>query len=308
MVLDWIQVDYPVMVVGQSLSQTEGFKCLVLFMSDGRMERAIDRRIGASPAVMRALIQSMVITFIMVPAFLFLLFLSGTSVLLSAPLDNDNKSETLMLLDDIVIPDIRTRNADPCTARGCKWPKYGHFVLVPYEISSDYSVKERNQIIDGLQSFNKSTCIRFVQRTSSHRDYIHFFLGDGCWSYLGRQKGGQKISLTNKGCLHLGKIQHEILHALGFNHEQSRSDRDKYVKILFDNIKPGKRGNFEKKKTNNLGTTYDFDSVMEYANKAFSKNGKPTIVAKSDPNLVFGQRIQMDDNDINRVNKLYECC
>ncbi|KAM4596427.1 high choriolytic enzyme 2-like [Fundulus diaphanus] len=246
----------------------------------------------------------------MVPAFLFLLFLSGTSVLLSTAVDNDDddaSAETPMLLDDIVIPDIRTRNADPCTATGCKWPKSGRFVFVPYEISSAYSEKERNCIIDALKSFRESTCIRFVPRKSSHRDYIHFFSGRGCWSSLGRQNGGQKISLNRKGCFRFGTIQHEILHALGFNHEQVRSDRDEYVRILFKNIEKGKRANFEKKKTNNLGTPYDFNSVMEYPNDAFSKNGKPTIVAKSNPKLKFGQRIKMDVNDIARVNRLYKC-
>ncbi|XP_035991807.1 high choriolytic enzyme 2 isoform X4 [Fundulus heteroclitus] len=244
----------------------------------------------------------------MVPAFFFLLFLSVPSVLLCAPVDVDDASaETPMLLDDIVIPDIQSRNADPCTAWGCKWPKSERFVYVPYNISTAYSEKERNRIIDALKSFRKSTCIRFVRRKSSHRDYIHFFSGQGCWSYLGRQKGGQKISLNRKGCFRFGTIQHEILHALGFNHEQVRSDRDKYVRIIFKNIEEGKRGNFEKKKTNNLGTPYDFNSVMEYPNKAFSKNGKPTIVAKCNPKLKFGQRIKMDVNDIARVNKLYKC-
>ncbi|KAK5601288.1 hypothetical protein CRENBAI_001775 [Crenichthys baileyi] len=52
-------------------------------------------------------------------------------------------------------------------------------------------------------------------------------------------RGGRtEISLQKNGCLSRSTIQHEVLHALGFNHEQTRSDRDKYVRILYKNIKP----------------------------------------------------------------------
>ncbi|KAM4744339.1 high choriolytic enzyme 1-like [Anableps anableps] len=218
-----------------------------------------------------------------------------------------HQQATPELLDDIAIPDAWMRNADPCTAQGCKWPKSGRYVKVPYEISSAYSQKQREYIVDGLKSFHTSTCIRFVPRTSSDRDYIHFFSGQGCWSYVGRQTGGQYISLQKRDCVYNEAVQHEVLHALGFDHEQVRSDRDSYVQILFENIEPEKKFAFEKVQTNNLGTPYDFNSVMEYRNDAFSKNGKPTIVAKSNPNLKFGNAKEMSANDIIRINKLYEC-
>ena len=60
-----------------------------------------------------------------------------------------------------------------------------------------------------------------------------------CWSYLGRQGGRQSISLMKNGCLYQSTVQHEVLHALGFHHEQVRSDRDRYVQILTQNIQPG---------------------------------------------------------------------
>lgn len=36
-----------------------------------------------------------------------------------------------------------------------------------------------------------------------------------------------------------GRAIHEIMHALGIFHEQSRSDRDRFVKIHKENIVPG---------------------------------------------------------------------
>uniref|UniRef100_A0A3Q2PUR6 Metalloendopeptidase n=1 Tax=Fundulus heteroclitus TaxID=8078 RepID=A0A3Q2PUR6_FUNHE len=245
---------------------------------------------------------------IMISAFVFLLFLSVATVSLSKPVDKDDDFETPMLLDDIAIPDLSSKNADPCTAHGCLWPKTGSHIFVPYEISKDYSSKEHAAILAALKGFHQSTCIRFIPRKPVDQDYIYFFSKTGCWSYLGRMKGQQTISLQKDGCLSPSTIQHEILHALGFNHEQVRSDRDEYVRILFENIEPGKEHNFDKKKTNNLGTPYDFKSIMEYANNDFSKNGKPTIVAIKNPKLKFGNAQKMSSNDIARVNKLYQCC
>jgi hypothetical protein len=56
-------------------------------------------------------------------------------------------------------------------------------------------------------------------------------------------------------------------HAIGFNHEQSRSDRDGFVRIRNENIPPPLQFNFNKLPTNqvtNLGVAYDYRSVMHY--------------------------------------------
>ena len=60
-----------------------------------------------------------------------------------------------------------------------------------------------------------------------------------CWSYLGKQPPGryarpQLVSLAS-GC-YLAIPAHEIMHALGRFHEQSRADRDTYVRIITGNI------------------------------------------------------------------------
>ncbi|XP_049899777.1 uncharacterized protein LOC126389867 [Epinephelus moara] len=62
MVLSRKRVDCPLQVKGEVLRQVEEFKYLgILFTSEGRMEREIDRRIGAASAVMQALIRSVVV-------------------------------------------------------------------------------------------------------------------------------------------------------------------------------------------------------------------------------------------------------
>lgn len=108
-----------------------------------------------------------------------------------------------------------------------------------------------------------------------------------------------------KGCFRKGTIIHEFIHALGFFHQQSAPERDDYVDVVWDNIQEGKERNFEKREaSNSLGFPYDYESVMHYSDKAFSKNGERTIVPK-DPEAHLGQRVRMSDTDVRKLNKKY---
>jgi hypothetical protein len=62
-----------------------------------------------------------------------------------------------------------------------------------------------------------------------------------CWSHMGKivNKGAQELSVQIPGCIHHSVSLHELLHALGFAHEQTRPDRDSYVRIYNENILPG---------------------------------------------------------------------
>jgi hypothetical protein len=127
------------------------------------------------------------------------------------------------------------------------------------------------------------------------------------------QRGGQQLNLTPNnpevGCFRLYTIVHEFLHALGFFHMQSATERDEYVEIVWENIQPEMTYNFDKYNASAIsqyGTEYDYGSVMHYPAKAFTINNQDTIVPLRDlGDNIMGQRLRLSESDIARVNNLY---
>uniref|UniRef100_A0A671LY63 Metalloendopeptidase n=1 Tax=Sinocyclocheilus anshuiensis TaxID=1608454 RepID=A0A671LY63_9TELE len=205
------------------------------------------------------------------------------------------------LMDDIA---VNERNAEPCTSFSCLWPKYSDGkIYVPYVIANHYSSREVEIIKRGLDSFSYSTCIHFFPR-SNERDYISIESHSGCYSYVGRQGYSQTVSLDRNGCLYHNIVQHELLHALGFNHEQTTSKSSGRTSLMVHYMKY----NFNKINTLNQGTPYDYSSVMQYERYAFSKNGLPTMIPIPNNNAALGTSTEMSQNDIIRINRLYQCC
>src|SRR5690606_37058397 len=153
------------------------------------------------------------------------------------------------------------------------WPNN----TVYYSIDSNLGSKER--VTDAIRHWEANSSVRFVQRTSQS-NYAYFTPGSGCSSYIGMIGGRQNITLSSS--CSTGSTIHEIGHAIGLWHEQSRVDRDKHIKILYENIQSGREHNFKtyaqsgydgKEFTSSL----DFGSIMMYGPYSFSSNGKPTI-------------------------------
>ena len=90
------------------------------------------------------------------------------------------------------------------------------------------------------------------------------------------------LSLGDKGTklCRMGILVHELAHALGFWHEQSRTDRDEHVKIIQANIHPLMMRNFRKythQLTDPLGVEYDYGSIMHYGEKVKNMCDSPLV-------------------------------
>ncbi|XP_071055448.1 zinc metalloproteinase nas-4-like [Onthophagus taurus] len=194
--------------------------------------------------------------------------------------------------------------------------------VVPYQIVGPYNEEGTEMIKWAINEFVNKTCIKLRPKENEDTDYLVFTNNKtGCWSYVGKQGGKQEINLQHPACVRKdrrGTILHEIMHALGFVHEHTRPDRDKYIDVLWDNINQAMRDNFNKTPDDLVSSheiSYDYGSLMQYSMYAFSTKGynKPTLRPKfssilyNEPNQSFklGQRTYFSEKDLQKIKILY---
>ncbi|EYC12136.1 hypothetical protein Y032_0048g1629 [Ancylostoma ceylanicum] len=150
---------------------------------------------------------------------------------------------------------------------------------VNYFFDPSATPEVRSVFTKGARLWMKDTCIDFREnREAPHR--IRVFREKGCWSYVGSLGRQQDLSL-GRGCESVGTAAHEIGHAIGFFHTQSRHDRDNYITFNVQNVKPDWVDQFTKQTpaTNeNYGIPYDYGSIMHYGTNSASYNGRPTMI------------------------------
>ncbi|XP_075825350.1 meprin A subunit beta-like isoform X1 [Microtus pennsylvanicus] len=186
-----------------------------------------------------------------------------------------------------------------------RWPH-----TIPYVLDDSLDMNAKGVILNAFERYRLKTCIDF-KPWSGEANYISVFKGSGCWSSVGNRHVGKQELSIGENCDRIATVQHEFLHALGFWHEQSRSDRDDYVTIVWDRILSGREHNFniyDDSVSDSLNVPYDYTSVMHYSKTAFQNGTEPTIVTRiSDFENVIGQRMDFSDYDLLKLNHLYNC-
>ncbi|CAJ0600671.1 unnamed protein product [Cylicocyclus nassatus] len=161
---------------------------------------------------------------------------------------------------------------------------YFNFLSFVFKLPVSGRVHELNAkgtVFQAFEMYRLKSCIDF-KPYEGEKSFIKFEKQGGCFSSVGKQPSGQVLSLGTR-CDHKAIVEHELLHALGFYHMQSRQDRDDYVKIWLDQVTDG----------HSLSTkTPDIPTITTNIPEFYN---------------IIGQYLDFSEQDVVRLNKMYNC-
>jgi hypothetical protein len=183
------------------------------------------------------------------------------------------------------------------------WPKNE----IAYSFEANFPNPDRvNRVIN---YFNEFTPVKFVPYSGTQSDSIVFARTDVqlCLSYVGRISGHQPIYLDDR-CGER-EIMHELMHALGFIHEQSRPDRDSFVRINWAAIQEDKQSQFDIAPAL-YGDMYknrpfDYQSIMIYGPTDFAKRPGETTMESLTGVAIQPSSQGLSPEDLQRLIGLY---
>jgi len=185
------------------------------------------------------------------------------------------------------------------------YPRAWNDSKIAYAFAEDFKNKEL--VFQVLKYLEKETPLSFIG-LEEEEDAVVFVNGDEhCYSYLGKVGGHQPVFLApNCG---FQEILHEVMHVLGFIHEHSRTDRDEYVNINWENIQDNFELQFEKVPQELmepiLDTKFDFKSIMLYQPHFFAKEkGLVTLESRSSQKIEPTQK-GLSKGDLEKIRLVY---
>jgi hypothetical protein len=174
--------------------------------------------------------------------------------------------------------------------------------FIPYKFfTNHFSKKEQEAVISAMNYLSRYTNINFIEETNERNYFVtirKYNITNGepynCSAEVGSKQHlffiyphyRQFLKLSSScilknGFVYMKALVHELMHVLGFYHEQQRPDRDLYISVLHNNIVNSTdiiHSNYDMNSDIVALEKYDFLSVLHYNPFSFSVNGFPTLI------------------------------
>ncbi|MBN1698425.1 MAG: hypothetical protein JW881_13000, partial [Spirochaetales bacterium] len=229
-----------------------------------------------------------------------------TGVYLGEEIEYEEINGKCVFQGDIVLEpeDVSASKGAGRTKSSVFWPNRTVYFNIESSLKSTTNL---NTAID----YYRSLGVRFVQR-GSEKNYISFFFNKDSDGYYSSAIGmtGKKQTIHLATGYSVGTAVHEIGHALGLFHEQSRTDRDNYITIHFDNILDNKEHNFKTYSASGYDGfnfhNFDWQSIMLYPSyTGFENDTSKPAITRLDGTTFSRQNVRLSIGDLNTIYTMY---
>jgi len=142
---------------------------------------------------------------------------------------------------------------------------------IPYFITDGFALtNDGKAIVAAMNDWNSGPggVVQFVKKTATDQHYVNVTTDPGCQP---DNRGNQVVNLPGLGCADQpGTLRHELGHIVGFEHQQERNERDRYL-LLASNVDCNSypKCNASLAPGGDFGV-FDYKSIMLY--KGYSAN------------------------------------
>ena len=172
--------------------------------------------------------------------------------------------------------------------------------VVYYRFHSQLNALQRQQVLEAMAVLSSVANLTFQERTNQP-NYIEIIVNKkeadaGYSTSIGMSGHRQVVAIGLSGFQLRGLIMHELMHALGFWHEQQRPDREQFVNVREDLIAANEIGNWTIMNVTADGP-YDFASLMHYQPWASSPTADRTLEVRAPYTRAWAYHIGQFTND-----------
>ncbi|CAH0713680.1 unnamed protein product, partial [Brenthis ino] len=146
-----------------------------------------------------------------------------------------------------------------------------------------------------MRLIESDSCIKFQEeplKPTGNKTWIHITNPNKARECVHEpvfMQSGEIMLTLGYDCLKYRDILHSLLHAIGFQDEVTHPHRDKYIRVLWNNILPAYRHLFIKEPIDSVRSSVEYDplSIMHFHERAYSINGKATIIPLEPGLLIY---------------------